>query len=173
MYIELSVFAILSAFLLFTFISAGIIRFGLLPSYSSYSAKWGKAVPINNLNIWSVVTIVAAFLLCPPLLQLGVGSVWQFLGFLVPVYLIVVALTPDWETSRTQRIVHSLFALLCATGGILWLVLIVNAWKLLAGVLVFILTLALLTGTMKSSVVFWGEMILFISVYLVVLLAIL
>ena len=170
--IEITVFATLSALLLFSFIFAGVARFGLLNSYSAYSAKWGRAVPMNNLNLWSVVTFATAIILCPVLIELGVGSMLQFLGFLTPVYLMVVSLTPDWMTKKTQNIVHSVFAILCAIGGLLWVILIMHGFNLLCGVLVFILTLALLTGTVKTAAVFWLEMIMFSSVYLIVLLAV-
>lgn len=173
MYIEITVFALLSAILLFGFIGAGVIRFGLLRSYSGYSSKWGAAVPMNNMNLWTIVTLVAAFLLCPALLELGIGSMWQFLGFLTPVYLIIVSLTPEWETNRTQRIIHVLFAVLCLIGGLGWLVFVMHAAKWLGGVAVFVATMALASGTAKESAVFWTEMVMFLSVYLVVLLAVL
>ena len=82
MFTEITLFALISTLALFSFIGAGIIRFGLLRSYSSYSSKWGEAVPMNNMNLWSIVTFVAAFMLCPALLELGTASLWQFLGFL-------------------------------------------------------------------------------------------
>ena len=75
---EISLFAILSAVILFSFISIGVIKFGLQNSYSGYSIKWGNAVPLNNMNLWSIVTIVAAFLLCPVMLELAAGSLLQF-----------------------------------------------------------------------------------------------
>lgn len=48
---EISLFAILSAIMLFSFISIGVIKFGLQNSYSAYSIKWGNAVPLNNMNL--------------------------------------------------------------------------------------------------------------------------
>ena len=173
MFAEISLFTILSTVIFFLFISLGVVKFGLLSSYSAYSTKWGKAVPINNMNLWSIVTFVAAFLLCPAMLQLAVGSVWQFLGFLTPVYLIVVSCTPNWETDKKEQIVHRVAAIICLIGGLLWLILVRHALGVMCGVVIFILTLALLTGTMKSCAVFWGEMMMFIAVYLTVLLAIL
>jgi len=171
MFIELSIFSVISTLLLFGFIFAGVARFGLLPSYSDYAPFWGKAVPINNMNLWSVVTLVSAFLLCPALLELGTASAFQFLGFLVPLHLIVVSLTPRWKTDRRQCIIHFISAGLCALGGLLWLTLVMDAWRLLAIVGTFVLTLALFSGSLRSSAVFWGEMMMFLSVFLTVLLA--
>ena len=169
---EISLFTILTTVILFSFISSGVIRFGLQNSYSAYSIKWGEAVPMNNMNIWSVVTFVAAFLLCPVMLELATGSIWQFLGFLTPVYLMIVSLTPDWYTSQKIFRVHAISALLCMGGSLTWMIAIMHAIKVVAVIAIFYMTIALLTGTWKTSYIFWIEMWLFVSTYVTVLLAI-
>ena len=158
--------------MLFSFISSGVIRFGLQNSYSGYSIKWGEAVPMNSMNLWSVVTTVAAFLLCPVLLELTAGSALQFLSFLTPIYLIITALTPDWYVSKKVFRVHAIAALLCMCGSLTWLIAIMRVIKVVAVVAIFYMTIALLTGTWKTSYIFWIEMWLFVSVYVTVLLAI-
>lgn len=173
MFTEITIFALISTLALFSFIGAGVARFGLLPSYSSYSSKWGAAVPMNNMNLWSVVTFVAAFLLCPVLLELGVASVWQFLGFLTPVYLITVSLTPEWETNKGQYVAHMIAAVLCSVGGLGWLVFVMHAFKVLACTFAFVMTMALFSGTAKPCWLFWVELFMFLSVYVTVLLTIL
>ena len=173
MFTEIILFALISTLALFSFIGAGVIRFGLLRSYSSYSSKWGEAVPMNNMNLWSIVTFVAAFMLCPALLELGAASLWQFLGFLVPVYLITVSLTPDWKTNRGQFIVHVIAAALCALGGLGWLIFVMHALKVIACSFAFVMTMALFSGSARTCPVFWAEMFMFLSVYTTVLLAIL
>lgn len=169
---EISLFAILSAVILFSFISIGVIKFGLQNSYSAYSIKWGNAVPINNMNLWSIITIVAAFLLCPVMIELATGSLLQFLSFLTPVYLIITALTPDWYVSNEIFRVHAISALLCMCGSLTWMIAIMHAIKVVSVVAIFYMTIALLTGTWKTSYIFWIEMWLFVSVYVTVLLAI-
>ena len=166
-------FSIFSALLLFGFMAAGVVRFGLQPSYSDYSRFWENAVPINNMNLWSIVTCVAAFLICPALLELGTASIWQFLGFLVPVYLIVVTLTPDWYKNRKQFIVHTISAILCSIGAFLWCLFVMEAWVVLLLVAAFIFIVAIASGTGRSSLVFWLELFMFLSVYIVVFLALL
>ena len=169
---EISLFAILSTVILFSFISSGVIKFGLQNSYSGYSIKWGEAVPMNSMNLWSVVTTVAAFLLCPVLLELTAGSALQFLSFLTPIYLIITALPPDWYVSKKVFRVHAIAALLCMCGSLTWLIAIMHVIKVVAVVAIFYMTIALLTGTWKTSYIFWIEMWLFVSVYVTVLLAI-
>lgn len=169
---EISLFAILSTVILFSFISSGVIKFGLQNSYSGYSMKWGEAVPMNNMNLWSIVTFVAAFLLCPVLLELTAGSALQFLSFLTPIYLIITALTPGWYADKRVFRVHAIAALLCMCGSLIWMIAIMHAIKVVAVVAIFYMTIALLTGTWKTSYIFWIEMWLFVSVYVTVLLAI-
>lgn len=173
MFIELSIFSVLATLLLFGFIFAGVARFGVLPSYSDYSSMWGKAVPMNNMNVWSIVTMLSAFLLCPALIEIGAASAWQFLGFLTPLYLIIVSLTPNWKTNITQWRVHMIFAALCALGGLAWIFLVAHTLKLFAIIVAFVFTLAMFSGLARRCSIFWGEMIMFLSVYVSTLLLIL
>ena len=49
-------------------------KFGLAPSYSAYNPMWDKAVPINNMHLWSIITfaIAATFM---------VGMILFFAGY--------------------------------------------------------------------------------------------
>lgn len=173
MYIEITFFALLSTVLLFSCILLGVYHFGLQWSYSANAPLWASISNGRTPNPWSLLTLLAGFFICPALLEIASGSVLQFLGFLVPVYLMVIALTPNFQTNRTQFIIHVTASILCVLGGLFWLVFIAGAWKLVAGVTVFVLTLALLTGTAKTSLIFWLEMVMFLSVYIAVLVAVL
>lgn len=152
--------AIISTILFFGFIIAGVCKFGLLHSYSAYASKWGS---VAGIPIWSIVTLLSAFLIMPCLIEIAAFSPFQFLGFLTPLYLIGVSLTPTWETDPIVKRWHVILATLCAISGLLWLVLVMN-WKLLIVPLVVVL-MGLVTGTWDTSYVFWLEMIMFTSVY--------
>lgn len=169
----LVLFAMISAFLLFSFIAFGVGRFGLLRSYSGYAAKWAEAVPMNNMNLWSVITTIAAFLVVPAMVEVGAMSAFQFLGFLVPIYLIVISLTPKWATDPTQFKVHCIFTGLCALGGLLWVLLVMHGVLYFFISLAFVLTFAMLSGKLKYSAIFWVEMLMFISVFMVLFMALL
>lgn len=107
------------------------------------------------------------------MLELAAGSLLQFLGFLTPVYLIIVSLTPNWNEGGKVFAIHAIFAILCMIGSLVWSIAIMHAVKAVAIIGIFYLTIALLTGTYKTSAVFWIEMWLFVSTYLIVLMAIL
>jgi hypothetical protein len=57
-------------------------------------------------------------------------------------------------------------------GSLTWMIAIMNAIKVVAVIAIFYMTIALLTGTWKTSYIFWIEMWLFVSTYVTVLLAI-
>lgn len=162
----ITILSALSAIILFGFIFAGVVRWGLLPSYSHYAAKWAEVLPVKNLNLWSIVTIVAALLLMPVLLELGENNPLQFLGFFVPVYLICVALTPNYQVDKTEKKLHPIFAFSCAAAAFAWILLIIKTWPVLLGAVLFVTATALLSLTLKSSKVFWLEMIMFTGMYL-------
>ena len=156
----------ISCLTLFCFIFLGIGKFGLLPSYSAYSSKWNEAVPISNMNLWSIVTLVAAVLLIPVLLEISADSPIQFLGFFTPIYLICVSFTPNWQNDDKEYKYHVIFALLCAICAFLYIGLILNRWGCILGSLIIILTISILSKTLKTHLVFWLEMIMFLSMYL-------
>lgn len=163
---------IASFILLFGFIGLGIFRFGLLPSYSSYAAKWAERVPLpTNLHLWSIITIIAAILLTPAMVGIGEGNYFQFLGFFAPLYLIVVGLTPEYETDARQKRIHVIGAISCAVLAIIWIAFVAKHWDVFLACSFIIFCAALITQTHKKSMIFWGEMALFLSAYVTSFLA--
>lgn len=146
------------------FVAFGVVKFGWQKSYSAFAPKWTEAVPIHNAHLWSIVTIVVAILLAFGMIEQGEGHPLQFLGFFAPVYLAIVAFTPEYETNRQQRIVHVTGALLCAAASVAWLWFagpqgtiffsLIAAWLL-----------GILTRSINSSLIFWAEMAMFGAVF--------
>jgi len=162
-------FAIISLVVFAGFILLGIKRFGLLRSYSAFASKWDEAVPIKKMNLWSIVTLVVAFLLMIPMIDAGDGNKWQFLGFFAPVYLAVVAFTPKFETDPKQHKIHVFGASACALIASLWLVLVQHLWWVALISLAVMAAAAYFTKTWKTSYIFWLEMTLFAAVYAAVI----
>lgn len=157
------VLTILSTVVLFGFIALSIDNFGILSSYSAYSTKWLEVFKKNS--VWSYATMIAVLLIIPPLIEAGEGNYLQFLGFLSPVYLGIVALTPRWEFYKSEHIVHSLFAGLCAVSSILWAVLVTQTWGYIILWTLTVLLIALSTRTLIKSIVFHLEIIAFATIY--------
>ena len=152
------------------FVLLGIWKFGLLPSYSAYADKWAVAVPINHANLWSIVTMIVALLMAIPMIHIGENNPWQFLGFATPVYLGVVACTPNWAHSIKQHIIHSVGAFLCAGVAVCWLILVRRQLPIAVFSLLGALALALATKSLKKSYTFWAEMAMFAAVYVSLLI---
>ena len=160
----------LLSLILFTgFVLLGVFKFGLLNSYSAYATKWTESVRIHNSNLWSIITVIVAILLAPALIEQGEGNPWQSLGFFAPVYLIVVAMTPRWEIDRKQRRVHMSGAIICAAVSALWIVAVQHQFTTMLLSLMAAWALGILTKTTERAIIFWGEMVLFASVYVVLL----
>lgn len=161
-----TIFSVCSVLSYSGFVILGVRKFGLLPSYSSYAAKWTEAVPINRFtHLWSIVTLVVGLLLIPAMLEAADGSAWQFLGFFAPLYLWAVAFTPEWETDKRQRVFHVVSAVTCAALSLVWIVFVLKLWFYVPIALFLAWCGGYLTGTMRSSLVFWGEMAMFAAVY--------
>ncbi|MBR5042992.1 MAG: hypothetical protein IKX67_07100 [Bacteroidales bacterium] len=159
--------ALLSLVLLGGFIGLGIYRFGLLPSYSSYARKWKEFVPIHNVNLWSAVTIVAALLLVPSLLENSTGSPVQVFGFFAPLYLVCVALTPEWETVHKQMVLHVLFTMMCAICFLCYVCFAIHLWWVALIFIAGFAVVGLLTKSIGKDYILWAECAMFSTAYVV------
>lgn len=149
------------------FVILGVVKFGWQKSYSSFAPKWTEAVPIDNhTHLWSIVTIIVAFLMAIPMIQTGAGSNWQFLGFFAPVYLGVVALTPEYQTNRRQKIIHIAGTAVCALATLLWLGLVTGDWAILVLSFIGAYIAAIVTKTIERTLLFWSEMAMFAAVFI-------
>ena len=150
----------LSAVLLLGFIVLGIVKFGLQSCYSAYGMLWKEAYP--PFNIWSVITFISAALMIPVLLEAGENNPWQFLGFLAPVSLFAVAISPDYKTNKTSNIIHQCGAWCSVVFILSYLVLIPKlAWL----VLPFLAVAVVLGYVFKGSSTLWMEIAAYLSTY--------
>ena len=144
---------------------------GTIPeSYSQLGTDVGEYCPGAPLNPWSAVTFVVAFLMVPPMIEAGDGSLWQCLGFFAPVYLIVVSLTPDWASDTRQLWVHRVGAGLCAAMALLWLVFVRDGLGITLAAYGAAAVAGGATGSLRRCITFWLEAGMFISVYVSLLI---
>lgn len=152
--------------LLTLFVVWSVSRFGWSKSYSSYAALWEEAVPMNsNMHLWSIITAVVAAMLVPAMIESGEGSALQCLGFFTPLYLIVVAFTPEYATVRKQKIIHYVGAISCAVLATAWIIFVRHLIWVPLSLLALAIFAAVTTKTMKKDYIFWGEMVMFASSY--------
>ena len=148
-------------------------KYGLLSCYSAYGPKWAeweKEHPyMKGLNVWSLVTILTAIFLIPPMIITGIGSSLQFLCFFAPLYLFLVAFTPHYNTDKRQNIIHQIGAWTCVVLIFIWLIAVVHKWIVLLPVLILMIIIGLGTGTLKKSITYYLEMMMFLSTYIVLI----
>lgn len=156
---------LLSMLILGVFIILGVRKFGTKFSYSTYAPLWGEEYPIHNVNLWSAMTTVAALLLVPGLIERASNSPIQFFGFLAPLYLVVVAMTPEYRTKKIQGIVHVAASLVCAVAFLAYCIFGLHMWYVPAIFVSLFALVALATNTEKTSWVLWLECALFSSAY--------
>lgn len=141
----------------FGFVAHSVRTFGMKGSWSAYAAMWADKVPLHNMNLWSIVMVVTALLLIPPMIARMDGSPIQFLGFLVPLYLGIIGLTPRYQTDKKQRIAHLIGATVCLIGFLVLLIWGVKEWKPLVAALGVSLVIGYASRTLDCYV-FWLEM---------------
>ena len=163
----------LSMILLVAFNIICLKKFGLLSCYSAYGAKWGDWEKehhfTNGLNIWSVITFLTAALLIPPMLTTSAGNPLQFLCFFAPVYLFLVAFTPYYTESKVDNLIHQIGSWTCVVFILFWLIFVVHKWFVLLPVTILTLVVGLGTNTFKESVIYYLEVIMYITTYIVMI----
>lgn len=153
-------FKILTTLLFWSFIILSIIRFGIPHSYSMLAYKWNK-------KIWTTITMLTGFLILPVFIETGNDSAWQFLSFFAPAWLIFIGMTPDFLTDSMHYTLHMTFTAFAVVCNILWIILIAHNALILLVITCLILLLAWITKTIKSSYIFWLEMIIFLTTFII------
>ena len=160
----------LSAVLFFGFVIIGVMRFGLLSCYSAYGPKWETEIS-GHFNLWSFVTIGTALLIISVAIEIGKTSPWQFLGFLAPASLILVGITPDYQTNTFAYVLHQIGALSAVVFIVLYSILIPKLVLVVLGWIGWAVLGSLIYG-FKQTWMFWGEMAMYISTYTIMFAAI-
>lgn len=162
--------AIASMVILAAFIGLSVWQFGILESYSSYARKWKERFPNADPNIWSAVTVIAAILMAIAFIGKLDGNPLQFLGFLAPVYLGVVACTPNYYKSNGQRIAHYLGTFCSAIAFLSLVIFGFGLWWLpLTWAAAFLFFLGLPTKSVTKSWELWVECAIFATAFTVLL----
>ena len=154
-------------FLTYNIIS--LIAFKTVPrslSMTYYLYKWEK----NMGWLFPGMMYIIAGLMMPAWIQLSAGSNFQFLSFLAPACILFVATAPSFLDSYLENRVHSISAYLAAACSILWIILVTEFWWVILIVLGIITILAFATKTVKTSYIYWLEMVAFLSTFISIIL---
>lgn len=163
------ILTIISAVLLFGFAALCVYKFGWKTCYSAYGKFWDK----GDINTWSLVTILSAFIIVPAILEASNNSPYQFVGFLAPVSLLLVGATPNYATDKTQAIIHPIGALSAVVFIVLYSILVPH----LLWIVLSIVAIAALVGYIqringRKTIIFWLEMAMYMSTYVILFIII-
>lgn len=100
------------------------------------------------------------------------GSPWQFTGFLCPTAIFFMCAAPDFKKFGLIYKVHSMGSYIGALIAILSIIFIFNSWQVLLLVLLGIILMVLGSKTWKRCYIYWIELWIFLSVFVVLLLKI-
>lgn len=137
---------------------ASMNRFGIVESYSRYGLNTERVKSKMQINTWSATTILSALALVPACIELGAESSWQFLCFLVPLNLVVIGFTPDFEASKKIYVIHHIAGYLAGLGCIVLAIFVFGNWLGLIGFLAYFAMVGLITGTLNKCYCLWLEL---------------
>lgn len=121
----------------------------------------------NNSCKWffPIMMLLLAIFLMPAWLEISEGSYFQFMAFLSAGSILFVGGAPAFMDSSLENKVHSVSAIVAAIMAILWICLVTPYWWIILIIFVIIASLAYVTKTIKSSYIYWLEMVAFISTF--------
>ena len=154
-------FISLGVFVLYNGISLGL--FGIPQSLSEtfYLYK-------NNYKcgfLFPLMMYLTVGTLMPWWITLSEGSTFQFLSFLAPAALLFVGTSPAFKSSDLENKVHTISAYIAAAFALLWIILVTPYWYTVFIGIGVTGIFSYITTTYKSSLIYWLEMVVFLSTY--------
>ena len=142
-----------------------LLLFGVPKSLSMTYYLFKDRVETLKWLFPSMMTLLTIFLM-PCWLEISEGSPFQFTAFLSAAGVLFVGAAPAFKSSSLENMVHQVSAYICAAAAIAWICLVTPYWWIILIVLAVIALLAYITKTIKSSYIYWLEMIAFISTFI-------
>ena len=160
---------LLSLIIFMAYLAIIIAYFGIPDSLSeSYYLLEGKFK--NSGVLFTLLMFVMVFLIIAPMLD-STPDKFQALAFFAILGLGFVGAAPLFKREGTESKVHFIAAAVSALCGMIWIfVVFPTLFYVPIAVAVTVLTLAALTKTTTKAFLFWAEMVVFFSVYVVLLL---
>ena len=139
--------------------AVAIAFFGIPESLSNtyylYKEKSGK-----GWLFCLMMYLVVAFMM-PAWITMSEGSNFQFLSFLAPAAIAFVGTAPAFLSSDLENKVHSIAALIAAACSLLWVILVTPYWWIILVWIGIVIAQASFTESVKTSYIYWLEMVAF------------
>lgn len=145
-----------------------LVLFGVPKSLSMTYYLFKDRVESMKWLFPSMMTLLTFFLM-PCWLEISEGSDFQFTAFLSAAGILFVGGAPAFKSSSLENAVHQFSAYFAAAAAIAWICLVTPYWYIVLIVFGIIAALAIVTKTVKSSYIYWLEMVAFISTFAAIL----
>ena len=152
-------------FMFIIYNAVALLLFGVPKSLSMTYYLFKDRVETLKWLFPSMMTLLTIFLM-PCWLEISEGSPFQFTAFLSAAGVLFVGAAPAFKSSSLENMVHQVSAYICAAAAIAWICLVTPYWWIILIVLAVIALLAYITKTIKSSYIYWLEMVAFISTFI-------
>ena len=159
------IYLVLAAFALYlSYNFAALSLFGTPKSLSNTYYQFNERKPWQRF-LFPVMMVGMAFLLLPAWLEISEGSDFMFSAFFAAAGILFTGAAPAFNSSTLENKVHTISAIFAAVFALLWIILVAGLWWFILVWLVMVVLIALLTGSLKSGLVYWLETVAFMSTF--------
>ena len=148
----------------FVYNAIAVCRFG---APKSLSMTYYNFQDLNSKLKWCfpVMMCIMAGLLMPAWIDLSGGHNLQFMSFFAAAGIVFVGFVPNFKDGRLEKSLHTGSAIFAALFAILWVCLVANMWYVVLIWAVMLIAVAFLSGTWKTSYIYWLETVAFASTF--------
>lgn len=143
--------------------AVSLANFGIPHSLSMTYYLWKEKNGKGWLFCLMMYAVVA--LMMPEWITMSESSNFQILSFLAPAAIAFVGAAPAFLSSSLENKVHSISAIIAAACSLAWIVLVTPYWWIILAWVGIIIALSFFTKSVKTSYIYWLEMVAFGSTF--------
>jgi hypothetical protein len=98
------------------------------------------------------------------------GSNLEFMSFLAGDGIMFTGTVPTFKSSKLEDRVHTISAIVAAVFALLWVIFVAHLWYIILIWFVIVTLIALLSNSVKTSLVYWLETIAFMSTFMSIII---
>lgn len=155
-------------FMFLIYNAVALLLFGVPKSLSMTYYLFKNKVETLKWLFPGMMFLMTVFLM-PCWLEISEGSDFQFTAFLSAGGILFVGAAPAFLSSDLEDKIHNISAYIAAAFAIAWVLLVTPYWYVILIVFAVIALIALITKTWKTSIIYWLEMVAFISTFISIL----
>lgn len=120
--------------------------------------------------LFPIMMLSMAGLLIPVWLEMSEGSNLQFMSFLAGAGIMFTGTVPTFKSSKLEDRIHTISAIVAAVFALLWVFFVAHLWYIILIWLVIVTLIALLSSSVKTSLVYWLETVAFMSTFMSIII---